>query len=132
MFYGYDPHMEGYSTRAHLAEVIGLLGPPPLDLIKRGKRGPEFFADDGKSQIVQTCSRNLIDNAGTWKAIIDLPSDVSLEDFESFMEGEKKAAFLKFMRRMLQWRPEDRATAKQLLDDPWLNSPPDEEDYYNR
>ncbi|PSK42124.1 hypothetical protein B9Z65_4038 [Elsinoe australis] len=115
MFYGYDPHTEGYPTRAHLAEVIGLLGPPPLDIIKRGKRGPGFFADDG-----------------TWKAEIDLPPDVSLENFDSSMDGEKKVAFLKFMRRMLQWKPEARVTAKQLLDDPWLNSPPDEEDYYNR
>ncbi|KAG8630738.1 hypothetical protein KVT40_002357 [Elsinoe batatas] len=114
MFYGHDPHINGYSTRAHLAEVIGLLGPPPLDLLRRGKRSSEFF-----------------DENGIWKAIVHLPENVSLEQFESFMAGEKKLAFLKFLRRMLQWRPEDRATAKELLDDPWLNSPSDPEDYYN-
>lgn len=48
LFYGDDPDGKGYSTRAHLAEVMGCLGPPPLDLIQRGKRSPEFFTDDGK------------------------------------------------------------------------------------
>jgi hypothetical protein len=29
--------------------------------------------------------------------------------------------FLAFMRKMLQWRVEDGKTAKELLQDPWLN-----------
>lgn len=29
-------------------------------------------------------------------------------------------AFLTFIRRMLHWIPEERATAKELLLDPWL------------
>lgn len=48
MFYGNDPDGKGYSTRAHLAEVIGILGPPPSDMLKRGMRSHEFFAEDGK------------------------------------------------------------------------------------
>jgi serine/threonine-protein kinase SRPK3 len=47
MFYGNDPDGKGYSTRTHLAEVVGMLGPPPLDLLKRGKRSLEFFTEDG-------------------------------------------------------------------------------------
>ena len=47
MFYGNDPDGKGYSTRAHLAEVIGLLGLAPSDLLKRGKRSSEFFTEDG-------------------------------------------------------------------------------------
>ena len=38
MFHGNDPDGKGYSTRAHLAEVIGMLGPPSLDPIKQGIR----------------------------------------------------------------------------------------------
>lgn len=49
LFYGEDPDGKGYSTRAHLAEVMALLGPPPLDLIKRGARSGEFFTGDGTS-----------------------------------------------------------------------------------
>jgi serine/threonine protein kinase len=52
MFYGEDPDGRGYSTRAHLAEVIALLGPPPLDLIKRGARSDEFFTKDGTPRIL--------------------------------------------------------------------------------
>lgn len=47
MFIGSDPDGKGYSTRAHLAEVVGLLGPPPVSLLKRGKRSHEFFTEDG-------------------------------------------------------------------------------------
>jgi hypothetical protein len=48
MFYGDDPTGIGYSTRAHLAKVIALLGPPPLDMISRGVRSREFFSEDSK------------------------------------------------------------------------------------
>ncbi|KAH8433712.1 uncharacterized protein LDX57_011346 [Aspergillus melleus] len=47
LFYGNDPDGKGYSTRAHLAEVISILGPPPLDMLQRGKRSHEFFTNDG-------------------------------------------------------------------------------------
>lgn len=30
--------------------------------------------------------------------------------------------FLRFVRRMLRWKPEERASAKELLYDPWLNA----------
>lgn len=46
---------------------------------------------------------------------------MSLEQSEEFLEGENKEKFMIFMRKMLQWRPEDRKTAKELLDDGWLN-----------
>lgn len=52
-----------------------------------------------------------------------LPEPTSLEKSEKFLEqGKNREIFMAFMRGMLQWRPEDRKTAKELLDDPWLNS----------
>lgn len=36
------------------------------------------------------------------------------------LEGEDKQKFLKFIGRIFTWLPEDRATAKELLSDPWL------------
>ncbi|KGO42280.1 hypothetical protein PEX2_079290 [Penicillium expansum] len=45
MFIGINPNGKGYSTHMHLAEVIGILG-PPLDLLKRGERSHEFFTTD--------------------------------------------------------------------------------------
>ncbi|PGH28903.1 CMGC/SRPK protein kinase [[Emmonsia] crescens] len=104
MFHGNDPNGKSYSTRAHLAEVISILGPPPLDMLKRGIRSPEFFTEDGR-----------------WKNGIEPPQQTSLEESEEFLEGKNKEMFLVFIRGMLQWRPEDRKTAKELLEDPWLN-----------
>lgn len=34
---------------------------------------------------------------------------------------EEADRFLKFMRRMLCWLPEDRARAKELKNDPWFD-----------
>ncbi|KXG48603.1 uncharacterized protein PGRI_024730 [Penicillium griseofulvum] len=105
MFIGLDPDGKGYSTRAHLAELIGVLGPPPLDLLKRGERSLEFFTKDGH-----------------WRRQVDIPWGISLRNSENRLSGRNKELFLKFIRGMLQWQPEDRKTAKQLLKDPWLEN----------
>lgn len=47
LFYGNYPDGSGYITRSHLAEVVALLGPPPVDLLNKGKRSSEFFTEDG-------------------------------------------------------------------------------------
>ena len=52
---------------------------------------------------------------------IDLTDKLSLEAREERFEGEKKEQFLNFIRSMLRWDPNDRLTARELLDDPWLN-----------
>ena len=49
-----------------------------------------------------------------------IPTDVRLEDSVLSLEGEDKRLFLDFAKKMLQWLPEDRKTAKELLEDPWL------------
>lgn len=105
MFYGQDPKEKMYMTRAHLSEMVALMGPPPMDLLKKGKRSAEFFDEDGQ-----------------WRGDIPLPDRTSLEESEENLEGSNKEAFLRFIRKMIQWRPEDRQTAKQLLQDKWLRS----------
>lgn len=59
---------------------------------------------------------------GKWRGDIPIPRAASLEESEENLEGENRKEFLQFMRTMLQWRPEDRQTAKQLLEDPWLDA----------
>ena len=46
-----------------------------------------------------------------------MPARTSLEQSEENLEGSDKEVFLRFVRRMVQWRPEDRQTADQLLGD---------------
>ena len=67
-------------------------------------------------------SFRLIHSIGQWKADVPIPQNTSLEESEERLEeGQNKDAFLKFMRSMLRWQPEDRKTASELLKDPWLN-----------
>ncbi|KAK3898967.1 kinase-like domain-containing protein [Staphylotrichum tortipilum] len=105
LFRGRDPApVKGYyTTRAHLAEVVGLLGLPPGDSLGRGRRSREFFDEDGK-----------------WIANVPIPTGNSLEKAEKYLTGRNKAMFLDFVGGMLTWRPEDRKTAAQLLEHPWL------------
>ncbi|KAH6849460.1 kinase domain-containing protein [Alternaria alternata] len=92
VFHGIDPVEKRYLTRAHLAELVAMLGPPPMDMLERGARSKEFFDGDG----------------------------LTLEKLEENLDGEKKEEFLRFVTCMLQWRPEDRWTAKELLGHLWI------------
>lgn len=59
---------------------------------------------------------------GNWKLshIYPIPKQ-SLESREIQLNGDEKKQFLEFMRKMLQWIPEDRADAQHLLfEDPWV------------
>jgi serine/threonine-protein kinase SRPK3 len=47
LFTGYDPEAKTYWGRAHLAEMIALLGPPPSDLLARANLRSKFFSDSG-------------------------------------------------------------------------------------
>ena len=61
-----------------------------------------------------------IQPSGGWIGNAPIPDSLSLESCEMTMTGEEQRDFLEFVRCMLQWRPEDRLTAKQLLEHPWL------------
>lgn len=68
----------------------------------------------------QHCIQTADQLAGNWKGNPPLSLDTlesRLKDFPS----ESKDGFLSFLRSMLRWRPEDRATARDLLNDPWLD-----------
>lgn len=47
LFRGIDPEHHAYRRRAHLAEIIALLGPPPTDLLARGNLTSKFFSQEG-------------------------------------------------------------------------------------
>lgn len=90
------------SAGAHLARIISLLGPPPEDLLKKGGATAEFFDRDGVFKIQ------------------DQVMESSLGSEEQKLDGEEKVDFLAFLGKMLQWRPEDRFSARELMKDPWL------------
>ncbi|KLJ05563.1 hypothetical protein EMPG_10960 [Blastomyces silverae] len=83
---------DGKKSKAHLlAEMVALLGPPPVGYLKRR----------------------------TWTSMATIPEN-SLEMSEEYLEGENKKRFLQFMRKMLTWAPEERYRARELSVHEWL------------
>ena len=83
---------------------------------------PESFLLRSPSEV----RRNWFNDAGEWQCIhreIKVPC-LQLEDEEKVLKdaGVDNGPFLQFMRRILVWEPEKRATASELLADPWLAS----------
>ena len=47
LFSGQDPEFQTYRSRAHLSEMIRLLGPPPPSFLMRGNLTQKFFSEEG-------------------------------------------------------------------------------------
>jgi hypothetical protein len=138
---------QSYSAVQHLAEMMALLGPVPPVLIQRERAmrqwrwSPEALNPEGRlcsnaaefmaahfsltmvrrfeilSSLLTVTDRylgtfvgkDLIPYTRSWRN--EMPTCIPEEDADPFF---------KFMRRMLCWLPEERATAKELKNDPWF------------
>ncbi|KAF2214138.1 hypothetical protein CERZMDRAFT_111056 [Cercospora zeae-maydis SCOH1-5] len=104
-----------YSTRAHLANMIALLGSPPSSLLQQERECRdtplpyEVTDDEGKTHRTFAGPFFLEDGEG-----------LSLADSITTLDGEDKLAFIDFAKQMLCWSAEDRKTAAELLTHPWL------------
>ncbi|OBT80369.1 hypothetical protein VF21_00899 [Pseudogymnoascus sp. 05NY08] len=94
----------GHDPFKHFALMVALIGEPPSEFVGRRETTGQCFDTDG-----------------IWIAhneeLIPL---VSLGGLEKRLSGHEKQLLLKIMGSMLKWMPEERKTAKQLLEDPWL------------
>ncbi|KAH8598478.1 kinase-like domain-containing protein, partial [Bisporella sp. PMI_857] len=97
-----DPEAGKYGNRFHLASIVGLLGPPPLEFLQRSD-----------------CSSVYFDDRGNRKCLNPVLS-VSWEDSERNLEVSNKKGFLSFVCKIVRWTPESRASPSELLEDPWL------------
>jgi serine/threonine protein kinase len=120
LFYGIDPEHRTYRTHAHLAEIIAVLGPPPPSLVARGLPRSKFFSDQGQPLLLCMAVPDVNYSPGEFQSDIKVPHPVSLEQLETNLEDADKQLFMCFIRKMLQWDPQNRHTAKQLLEDEWL------------
>ncbi|KAJ6014554.1 hypothetical protein N7540_009145 [Penicillium herquei] len=88
----------------HLALMVALIGSPAAEFTKRSETTKQCF-----------------DHNGNWIAHEDaIVPPASMESLEKRLSGPEKEQFISFLKSMLRWLPEERKTAKQLLDDPWL------------
>ena len=112
LFKDVDP-LEGqdYDELNHLGHISALLGPPPRELLDKGARTNLFYEPDGQ-----------------FKGMAIAPSHFNFENSICKIDNdEDKRLFIEFVQRMIKWRPEERSTAKELLQDPWLYAEFDEE-----
>ena len=79
-----------------------------------GNPSPEYVERSAET-------RNVFDDHGDWlgEGGVSVPK-ISLSNSEKKLHGRDQEMFLQFIKSMLTWAPEQRKTAKQLLDDPWL------------
>ncbi|KAI9662922.1 MAG: hypothetical protein M1821_007969 [Bathelium mastoideum] len=92
-----------------LAQYIGYLGLPPLEVIKQSPLFLTYFDSDGN-----------------WTSETPIPK-TSLEDFVTTIPpGEEKELFLRFIRKMLTWDPKSREESADIVLDKWLMKPNDE------
>ena len=105
--YLFDPNNDSnYSKNDdHLAKFIKILGKIPKNLIFRGIHSHKYFNKDGKLKRINNIQY------------------LSLEDLlikkYHFKKFEAKT-FANFIKPMLEYYPEKRATARQMLKHPWL------------
>ncbi|CAI6337692.1 unnamed protein product [Periconia digitata] len=93
------------SETHHVSEMVAYLGMPPLEYTQSNHMTKKVF-----------------DKQGHWTGgskSVTIPK-ISLEERVSVLEGEEKELFLDFIRSMLGWRPEDRKSATELLEHPWM------------
>ncbi|KAK3669305.1 hypothetical protein LTR78_010804 [Recurvomyces mirabilis] len=95
-------HWQEFSEPLSMARMIAFMGPPPTELLERSARLANFFEGD------------------VFKFPQLVPEDCSFDTFFARVEGDEKEEFVAFAKRMFTWLPENRATAAELLADPWL------------
>ncbi|OAL69972.1 hypothetical protein A7D00_6011 [Trichophyton violaceum] len=97
-----------YDAKSHLAEMIALLGAPPTALIARSKA----VSGDIWPQHVTSKTGEFYHN--------ELIPSRKLESTIPFLEERERDAFLSFASQMLSWNPDQRKTARELIDHPFL------------
>ncbi|GKZ26310.1 hypothetical protein AbraIFM66951_002258 [Aspergillus brasiliensis] len=117
----------GYTPSAHLAEMIALLGPPPLELVSRaqsmsGYKWPEEMRrTDGTicGSALEYFGGPFFDDNGKFLHEELIPDRQLSDSIPALEEGEKEK-FLSFVSGMLLWMPEVRKTAAELAEHPFL------------
>ena len=109
--YLFDPHNgPNYSKNdEHLAKIIQIAGKMPKMFVSRGLYSNKYFNKFGKLKRIKKIEK------------INL-NDILINNYK-FKENEAKA-LTDFIMPMLEYYPEKRVSARQMLRHPWLKMPP--------
>lgn len=137
LFDAIHPENGEMSATHYVAEMVAYLGLPPREYIHRSETTAKVFDKHGEFfyflNLLQKKPPSSLSGedlllksiiSGQWKNAggVAIPS-LSLESsITTAFDGERKRLFLEFIKSMLQWLPEKRKTASELLRDPWLNA----------
>ncbi|KAG8129873.1 hypothetical protein E2320_016506 [Naja naja] len=103
----YSTPADIWSTAYHIAHIVELLGDIPPHFALSGRYSREYFNRRGELRHIK--------NLKHWGLY-----EVLVEKYEWPLE--QAAQFTDFLLPMMEYIPEDRATAAQCLEHPWLNS----------
>lgn len=119
------------SVQGLLARVVGIIGPIPEKIMKKGRQVPQFFTREGliyqnpgdndasrshtMSDISEPHNRRRPNDTG--KIQILLPKKTSLKHRLANCDDQ---AFVDFIRQLLELDPDKRPTAKEAMEHPWL------------
>ncbi|CAG7920359.1 unnamed protein product [Penicillium olsonii] len=93
--------------RAVAWNIRSLLGPPPPDL-RTGMANSSHF------------DRAMFDDEDIWRGPVPFEDARVLLEEDEHLKVDDREQFLDLMKDMVQWRPEDRKTAGELLAHPWF------------
>lgn len=96
----------------HLAQMMEILGKMPKNLALSGKHSKRYFDDSGHLQKIRGLQH--------WPV-----KKVLMEKYK--MKEDEASMLSDFLLPMLEWYPEKRATAQEMLSHPWLNMEPNYE-----
>ncbi|KAF4551296.1 Protein kinase domain-containing protein 33 [Elsinoe fawcettii] len=106
LFDATDPKTGQYDPILHLQEMQALLGPPPRSLLEKCRASKTLYDQEG----------NMLQKRTSLK-------QRTLADTITRLQDREKEAFLNVMKRTLQWDPDDRPSAAELLQDPYVKTP---------
>ncbi|CAE6412668.1 unnamed protein product [Rhizoctonia solani] len=104
LFAGIDAEFGIRTKRKHLADMISLLGSPPMSLLSSGRVSLSFFNSSGKFKYPKLLT----------------PDRRLKAKFMNKMSQEEQAAFLDFMKGIVVWDPKERKTTRELMEHRWL------------
>ncbi|KAK2800039.1 hypothetical protein FQN50_008278 [Emmonsiellopsis sp. PD_5] len=113
-----------YDGKAHLAEMIALLGPPPKKLLEKSNAKWPNPVRNGEGKLCSNAQEYFggpfFSEEGRFLHGNLIPTRKLSDTLPSFEEKER-VKFLSFVSAMLSWLPEERRTARELMEHPFLS-----------